>query len=335
MSEEANGQAALSSDWKMSSEWRHIAAAKARAIFANQGLHETAIFIAQLHPNAVDYLEQAPVLACAIGPRGTHSDRLYIASRIGGTIERGERLRAVMAAVDLPQPLRRVSAFALTPTIRSILYELGRMPPSALAFAIPEKPGAQREWLSRLKTWNEAQSRRCQAAALPFSWAAREISRHRPSAQEVIGVVDFLISNPANEKWSWDRAVAEMQLWHDRLASEKEVLRMGGGLTATTVIDYSALPTETRIDGFQIVKLDTPEALITEGRRMRHCVASYIRDVVDGRCSIFSIRTPERRVATLELDAKTREIRQLSGFANSKPQPFVRDIAKRFAAQAA
>src|SRR6185312_13791499 len=189
MSEEA--QQPLGSDWKLSSDWRTIAKEKARALFANQGLHDAAQFIAALHPNAIDYLAQAPVLVCAYGPRGTHSDKLYIASRIGGPIERGERLKAVMAAVGLPQPLRRIEAFALTPTIKPVLYQLARIAPSALAFAIPERPGKQREWLSRLKSWNEAQARRTQVASLPFEWAAREISRHAPSPQEVIGVVDF------------------------------------------------------------------------------------------------------------------------------------------------
>lgn len=323
-------QPGLSSDWKLSDEWRAIASDKARALFANQGLHDAAIFIAKLHPNAIDYLAQAPALVCTYGPRGTHSDKLYIASKIGGPIERGERLRNVMAAVGFPQPLRRIAAFALTPTCKPVLYQLGRIAPSALSFAIPDKPGQQRTWLSRLKTWNDVQARRTQVASLPFEWAAREISRHAPAPQEVTGVVDFLISNPGNDRWSWDKAVAEMQLWHDRLATDKAVLRLGGGLSSTTVIDYSDLPSVTQIDGFQIVKLDTPEALITEGRRMRHCVASYIRDVVDGRCSIFSIRTEERHVATLEIDTKAGGIRQLAGFANARPKPFVRDLAARF-----
>lgn len=327
-------QPALSSDWKLSAEWRVTASEKARELFPNQGLHDAAVFIARLHPNAVDYLQQAPVLACSYGPRGTHSDKLYIASKIGGPIERGERLRNVLAAVGLPQPLRRICPFALTPSARTVIYQLGRMPPSALAFAIPDRPGPQRDWLSRLKGWNEQQARRTQVASLSFEWAAREISRHLPSAGEVQSVVDFLLSNAGNERWSWDKAVAETQLWHDRLAADREVLKIGGGITATTPIDYSALPCTARIDGFEIVKLDTPEALITEGRRMRHCVASYIRDVVAGRCSIFSIRTDERRIATVELDAKTGQLLQLKGFANSRPKPFVKELVTRFRREA-
>ena len=105
---------------------------------------------------------------------------------------------------------------------------------------------------------------------------------------------------------------------------------MGGGITATTPIDYSRLPASAAIEGFQIVKLDTPEALIVEGRRMRHCVASYIRDVVGGRCSIYSIRTEERRIATLEMDAKTGEVLQLKGYANSRPKPFVKSVVAQF-----
>jgi hypothetical protein len=322
-------------DWRLADDWRQEASARARRLYPNQGLHEIASFIAQLHPNAIDYLTQAPVIACSIGPRGTHSDNLYIASRIGGPIERGERLKSVMAAVGLVQPLRRIEAFALTPTAKAVIYQLARIPPSALAFAIPATPGKQRDWLSRLKTWNEAQAARTQVASLPFAWAAREISRHAPSAQEVRGVVDFLISNPGNEVWSWDKAFAEMQLWHDRLADEREITHICGGISATTVIDYSSLPATASVSGFEFVKLDTPGALITEGRRMRHCVASYVRDVVDGRCSIYSIRSEERRFATLEIDARTNSIRQLAGFANAKPKPFILQAARQFAREAA
>jgi len=321
-------------DWKLTDDWRRDVITRARKLFPNQGLHPQAEFIAKLHPLAIDYLTQAPVLACALGAaQSTRSDHLYVAMRVGGPIERGERLRNVMAAVQLPTPLRRLQGFALSPNCRPTIYRLAQMDPSPLALAIPGKPGAQRTWLSRLGTWHEVQNRRVQVASLPFAWAAREISRHLPEASEVAAVVDFLVSNPGNERWSWDKAMSETQLWHDRLATEKQMLVLGGGIQASTVVDFSDLPEEWRQEGLQFVKLSTPAAVIEEGRMMRHCVASYLRDIIDGRCSIYSIRNQERRLATLEF-SKVTGIRQLAGFANGKPAAFVYKAAQRFQAAA-
>lgn len=317
-------------DWKISSEWRRDAIREAIALFPNQGLHPQAEFIASLHPHAVDYLKQAPVLACAMGShKSTRSDKLYIAMRVGGPIERGERLRNVMAAVKLPTPLRRLCAFSLSPNSRPTIYRLAEMEPSPLSLAIPEKPGAQRTWISRLGHWHSAQTRRMKLASLPFSWAAREISRHMPSDREVSAVVDFLTANQGNERWSWDKAMAETQLWHDRLSSEEQLMKLGGGISPSTVVDYSDLPGEWRHEGIRFVKLDTPVMLFEEGRMMRHCVATYLRDVINGRCSIYSIRNDERRLATLEV-GKSGSLDQLVAFANSKPKPFIVDLAKRF-----
>lgn len=323
-------------DYKLRHDWQGEVAEAAKALFPNQGLHEAASFIARLHPRAIDYLTQAPVIACAMGAhKATRSDRLFVASKIGGPIERGERLRNVMKALELPTPLRQLLPFALGPSSRPTIYRLARIAPSPLALAIPGKPGEQRNWLSRLQTWHDMQNRRTQRASLPFEWAAREISRHMPPSGEVTAVVDFLISNPGNERWSWGKAMAETQAWHDRLATTREVQTITGGLSLDTCIDISDLPQSWAHDGLQFDKLDTASKLIAEGRAMRHCVATYVRYVIDGRCSIYSIRDDERRIATLEIDPSKKEIVQLSGFANSRTKPFVLKAANAFLKAAA
>lgn len=312
-------------------EWLAEAQQRAVALFPNQGLHDQARFIASLHPRAIEYLEQAPVLACALGAhRTTRSDKLYIAQRIGGPIERGERLRHVMKAVELPTPLRQLAPFALGPTSRPTIYRLARIEPSPLSLAIPGRPGDQRKWLSALKDWHEAQVRRTRVASLPFSWAVREISRHLPPSGEITAVVDFLISNQGNDRWSWEKAMAETQGWHDRLADERSVREITGGLSLDICIDISELPDAWADSGLQFVKLDTPAKLIEEGRKMRHCVASYVRYVVDGRASVYSIRNSERRIATLEIDPHDKRVVQLQGFGNSKVKPYVSKAAATF-----
>ena len=65
-----------------------------------------------------------------------------------------------------------------------------------------------------------------------------------------------------------------------------------------TVIDYTPLPLLWEHGGLSFVALQTGKALRAEGAAMHHCVASYWRNVVNGKSRIYSIRENGRRVAT-------------------------------------
>ena len=54
-------------------------------------------------------------------------------------------------------------------------------------------------------------------------------------------------------------------------------------------------------DKFKFVFLDTPEALVEEGKSMRHCVGGYSEQCLDGDSIIFSMRMGGRGYITLEL----------------------------------
>ncbi|MGI9521532.1 MAG: PcfJ domain-containing protein [Hyphomicrobiaceae bacterium] len=56
-----------------------------------------------------------------------------------------------------------------------------------------------------------------------------------------------------------------------------------------------------RSSGLRIVPLRTPDELIHEGKRMRHCVGDYACQVLSGACLIYSIRRGNQHVATLEV----------------------------------
>ena len=124
------------------------------------------------------------------------------------------------------------------------------------------------------------------------------------------------------------------------------------GVPLDTVIDYTPLPLLLEYGGLSFVALQTGKALRTEGAAMHHCVASYWRNVVDGKSRIYSIRENGRRVATLEVtgqltqykgrnDAVTVLVRgnrqrrryqasQLVGACNSRPAPEVVRAAGTF-----
>ena len=306
------------------------------ALFANQGLHANARFIAGLHDNAIDYLRQAPVLALCFGAkRGTRADRLYVASRIGGPIQRGEKLRNVMAAVGVPYPLRKLAANALAPKKQDTIRSLSVIDNSTLSQIIPQRTGAQREWLKAIEDYKDRSRWRSHIISNEeFRWLVIQSAQNpsKDTASEAQEIADLVIANgPLNwPAWSWARANAEATLWHDRLRTEKA---LPAGFKADTCIDLSSWPDSQEVGGFEFFKLSTPSFLMEEGRRMRHCVASYIPDVVNGRCSIFSIRQQMRRVATVEIVGK--RIAQLKGFANKPVAKAVETACRQFIESAA
>lgn len=305
-------------------------AAQARAIFPNQGMHRNAEFIAALHPRAIDYLTQAPILAASFGVKSnTRADRLYIAMRIGGPIQRGERLRTVMAAVGIATPLRKLHGFAISPLMTRFVRELADLSPSTLSQVIPDNPGEQREWVKTLKDYRKQMEWRNHSPRRSFHWVARHA--HQFERGQAKDFADFVVFNPAVDidRWSYERMLNEVTLWHDRLATEQSVKQYGIGLTASTVIDLSDWPDHVETRHFEYFKLSTPYMLMEEGRRMRHCVSSYVREVMNGQCHIYSMRADMRRVATVEIVGG--KVVQIKGFGNKTPAQSVIDAARKFA----
>ena len=302
---------------------------RARGLFPNQGMHRNAEFIAELHPRAIEYLEQAPVLAAAFGVKAnSRADRLYIASRIGGSIERGERLRTVMAAVQIAAPLRKLKGYAIQPYMADFVRDLNDLHPSTLSQTIPDKPSAQRKWLGALREYRKRMRLNYSSPKLGFAWIAQHA--HRCGESEASDFADFVSRNKSADisRWSFERMANEVQLWHDRLAADSSLVKLGVGITPTTVIDLSDWPDHAEVGGFEFFKLSTPSMLIEEGRRMRHCVASYIPRVMNGGCHIYSIRADLRRMATLEIVGSRAA--QIKAFANKMPSQAVSDAARSF-----
>lgn len=303
---------------------------RARKLFPNQGMHRSAEFIASLHPNAIDYLEQAPVLACAFGVKhNTRADRLYVAMRCGGPIERGERLKNVMASVGLPYQLRKLHGSAITPYASTFIRETAAIPPSTLAQCIPDKPGEQRKWLKAIRDWRwRAHLRTWMSPKTGFVWLATNAKHFEEG--EAGHIVDYLaVNNPADfERWTLARMRNEVELWHDRLNMETQ-FKNGMGITADTVIDLSDWPDHAEVDGYEFFKLSTPRMIMEEGRRMRHCVASYMEHVIGGKTHLFSVRQEMRRVATVQIIGK--RVVQIAAFANKIAPRAAEKAADKFA----
>lgn len=77
-------------------------------------------------------------------------------------------------------------------------------------------------------------------------------------------------------------------------------------------------------------------ALVDEGRRMKHCVASYVSSCAQGRCSIWAMEVESRegRQKSLTLEIRNRTLCQARGKLNRLPTDKERQIFTRWTAEA-
>lgn len=325
-------------------DWVFVNADKAKTMFGNQGVQPSAIWIAALHPRALEYLEQAPILALAASfgaKSGTRQERAYIAMNLKPLFERGAKLKDVLAAFRVAYPLRAISATAIRPGVWSVLQAITRLvPPSTISQSIPAEKRKHLHWLGALETvWSTLERRapRDDRNADFMIWLMTALSKEGADAGPAVPVdqvADFLICNRDdwNRRWTWDRLLKETAEWHEALANAN-IERINDGKYDTEV-DYRDFPVEIEVDGFQFVALRSLRALIVEGKAMHHCVASYHPDIVSGRSRIYSIRLGDHRLATCEMrpwsDARA-EVVQLKGPCNSKAPADVLKAADRAA----
>jgi len=94
------------------------------------------------------------------------------------------------------------------------------------------------------------------------------------------------------------------------------------------------LPKEFVNEQYIIRIAKTPEEIIQEGARLKHCVGSYYKRVAEKRCLIFFIRaitSPDKPLYTLEVHYKTKSIIQCRGFGNkSAPADVFKFIEESF-----
>lgn len=330
-------------------DWVFVNADRARQLYGNQGVHNAAIWIASLHPRALEYLEQAPILALAAsfgGKADSKQERAYLAMNLKPLFDRGEKLKTIMKAFHVEFPLRAISATAIRPGVWGVLKAISKhVPASTISQSIPADKSRHATWLGGLAAIFDVLQRRDPNHAANgevLSWAMKVLP-HRAAeieAARLDEVADFLICNRGdwNGRWSWDRVIRETAAWHEALANAN-IDRINDGRYDEEV-DYGAFPREASYSGFTFHALQSLRALIVEGKAMRHCVASYHRDILSGRARVYSIRKGGDRVATLELNFVTRQneegvttsrsirVAQIKGPCNAPVAVEVEDAAK-------
>lgn len=87
-----------------------------------------------------------------------------------------------------------------------------------------------------------------------------------------------------------------------------------------------------------ITELLSTKALVAEGRKMKHCVATYAHSCASGACSIWTLEVEtfdgKSKILTIEVQTATKVICQARGKCNMLPGDKHRGILRRWAEQA-
>lgn len=299
--------------------------------YSSSGLHRAEALFEGAHPRGAQYLDQAPVLALWVLPWVKvlePSAQSFARTWVSHHCEAGVGLKDFLRAANFTAPMRALSAKALLAKQAALYQMMGRVAPAVLGRCVPETAKAQRVWLRALDEWLELSRRRVtydrDAMAL-FTWCVERFASDPIATERIRDLADFHFSGPHfNYAWSMNRAIEEMDIWHARVTLESQIKGLPVG--PDTPIDLSdAKPME--IDGYKIEPLHTPRQIAEEGSAMRHCVATYIKSVFDGRSHIASITKDGKRVATLDYGARF----QLRGPRNSPTTPVVQSMAMLYA----
>lgn len=319
---------------------------RAKKAVPNNGLTWLAALAAKQHRYAIEYIEQAPVLVLAAtfgkplrGGSVSKEQLAYVANRFR-RIE-GMKLKDAMKEFHLPYPLRKLRSTAVAAAYAEVIWNLRNVPPSALSQAIPDKVSDQQAWLKALKSVRRRAELR--AATLPdgaLQWfvsalgvAVRGAKNRRVLLSNASDLVDLFVSSRFNPAWTFDEAVTAHGLWVADMAKRDSLKSFFAtyGVGLDHEVNFAPQPNEmTTIDGMDVVPLRSGEALITEGALMRHCVSTYMRDILAARSCIYSLQKNGKRVATLELSSGGRPVlKQLRGPCNARVTPDVESAAQK------
>lgn len=289
--------------------WVETAIARMPGYLDNDVRNAATLFTA-LHPYAVDFLHQAPILPLALRGRALYreKDREWVAKVWHKRLQTHLKLRDVFDYLQLNQALRGLTTKRLQwgshwPAIHALSHnrEFGRTFP-ALHDVIPKEERAQSQWLYELGELTERCRRRWQDPQFLFAWAATRIAGSS-LVFNLTDITDFARARPFNLDWSLQRAIDESERWHMEVAEQgnSNTFRCRYNTGWDNELDFAPFATEATVNGYQVVALNTGRALYEDGRAMHHCVYSYAGDIIRGRARIFSVRDKDgKRVATIE-----------------------------------
>lgn len=137
-----------------------------------------------------------------------------------------------------------------------------------------------------------------------------------------------------------DALLRQVERWHGRLRNHRNAANQffAASRIPGLVLDTGAADENGRRSQWRIRELLSGAELITEGRRMRHCVASYAQSCAAGHCSIWTLERhyPDGRVdkhLTLEV-TRTGRLIQARGRENRLPTDQENEVLEAWATSA-
>lgn len=130
----------------------------------------------------------------------------------------------------------------------------------------------------------------------------------------------------------------QVDRWHQGLGKRKAGIDLAW--LKSPVLDFEFIEGTAERKNMRIWRIDellSSQELIDEGRKMRHCVATYAQSCHHGSCGIWSmtLQTKEgiQKVLTIEVRLPSKTIRQVRGKMNRLPDAKEREIIQRWAAK--
>lgn len=331
--------------------WVSENATKAIQLFPHKDMHQPATLLAALHPYALDYIKTAPVLVLIIANgkvklrKQDHSDiAKTCASKFNG------KLRDVMASVNIAYPLRKISSLVIRSSMLETIKVLSTLRKETLDDFIPP-PEQQDKWLRIIAAWHDLMHRRFNDRSLLLDWAVKnyhprniDYSNHGNRGYHGTGGWTAVLNDVTtfadyagtmhqqgrfNLDWNLRTVARDCAAWHDQLARAGQEQRffLENGMDWECPIDYTPFPLDFESDGFKFTALRSGKDLFDDGREMRHCVASYSRQVIEGKARIYSMAEIETgsKVATVEFGQST--VRVIPAYYNMEEMK--RDMARK------
>lgn len=122
----------------------------------------------------------------------------------------------------------------------------------------------------------------------------------------------------------YDRYTKNLKKDHDVTSMNYKVvgsaMKNNGFVAAVQAVRYSAL-SHKRPD-YSIVLPSDIQSVIDEGSSLSHCVASYVDDIIDGKCKILFMRETEAEDKPfVTIEVREDKVRQVRGQSNRRPTP--------------
>jgi hypothetical protein len=136
-----------------------------------------------------------------------------------------------------------------------------------------------------------------------------------------------------------DSILRQVEAWHDSLARQKKHSVNNWatiGLPALNLREGDSRSANSKL--WKIRELISTSELVAEGRKLKHCVASYARSCAQRQCSIWTMELERaegtEKLLTIEVRPAARAIVQIRGKYNRLPTEQERRIIRLWASQA-